>query len=266
MLRIGSAIINDWNATQYDRFGDDRQQAARDLLQAVTLTAPAAIADLGCGSGLSTELLRNRYPDAQITGIDTSPNMLKKAAARVPDAVFAEGDLARFEPAGPLDLIYANASFHWVGDHAQLFPRLLQTLSVGGQLAVQMPDNLHEPSHRLMRDVVGESPFREATAGHNPDRNELLSPSEYFDVLASAGARVRVWRTLYFHELDSVQAIADWFSTTGLKPYLDALPENLRAAYRQRYEEELAEAYPCQQNGHVLMGMPRLFIVAQRLK
>ena len=70
MHRIGSAIVNDWNATQYDRFGDDRQQAARDLLQAVTLTAPAAIADLGCGSGLSTELLRNRYPDAQITGID----------------------------------------------------------------------------------------------------------------------------------------------------------------------------------------------------
>lgn len=175
-------------------------------------------------------------------------------------------DLARFDPPEPLDLIYANASFHWVEDHRQLLPRLLKTLNTGGQLAVQMPDNLHEPSHRLMREVAGESPYREAMVGAGPDRGELLHPGEYFDVLSKAGAQVRIWRTHYYHELENVAAIADWFATTGLKPYLDALPESLRTAYRERYVQRLTDAYPRQAGGRVLLGMPRLFMVAQRLK
>lgn len=258
------SVIGDWNAEAYDAFGDQRQRAAKDLLAGIGQLDPDSIVDLGCGSGLSTEILRLRWPKARIQGIDLSPDMLSQAASRVPDADFALGDIADYQPDAPVDLIFANASLHWVGAHQKLLPRLLLSLTPGGVLALQMPANLDEPSHRLMRDIIDEPPYADALGSGRPDRPALQSSEVYYDCLCRAGAQVDIWTTSYRHVLASASSIADWFATTGLKPYEDALAEPLRAAYRSDYVAALEQAYPQQQDGKVLLRMPRLFIVARR--
>lgn len=224
------------------------------------------VCDLGCGSGLSTALLARRWPGAKITGVDNSANMLDRARERVPGAELVLADIAEFEPTGAQDLIFANASLHWLDQHEALFARLLSALNPGGVLAVQMPDNWDEPSHRLMREIAAREPFAAFFTGAPGKRGALLSTGEYYDCLAGAGAAVTVWTTRYLHALEGADAIADWFSSTGLKPWLDALPDDLRAQYLDSYRAALRHHYPSRADGRVLLAMPRLFIVAQREK
>lgn len=252
----------DWDSGLYDRFGDERQRAAADLLAAVPGHAFARITDLGCGSGLSTALLARRWPEATITAIDTSTDMLAKAHERQPGPRYLRGNIAEFSPKPLQDLLFANASLHWLGDHDRLMPHLLGCLSPGGILALQMPDNLDEPSHRLMDEVAREPPFAEAIGEARPRRHELLSPEAYYDALIPRCASINLWSTRYLHRLPNIDAIADWFASTGLKPYLDALPDSLRTAFRSRYVERLADCYTVRADGRVLLAIPRLFIVA----
>ena len=216
--------MSDWNPALYKRFESERTRPAAELLARVPLEAPAQVIDLGCGPGNSTELLLQRYPAARIVGTDNSPAMLAAARERLPGLTFEEGDIAGWSPARPVDLAYANGSLQWIPDHASLFPRLLAaTRASGGVLAVQMPDNLDQPSHVLMREVAAEPRFAAEIGDPGRVRARILPAEGYYDLLAPR-ADVDVWRTTYFHLMDDAAAIVRWLSATGLKSFVDPLP------------------------------------------
>lgn len=254
----------DWNPTLYARFADERARPVVDLLARVDLEAPRRIVDLGCGAGASTAPLVARWPTADVLGIDTSPAMLDKARAAVPGARFTQVDVAAWAPDTPVDLLFSNATLHWVPDHATLLPRLMGFLAPGGVLAVQIPDNLDEPSHALMREVAAEAPFADLLRDAAGARAALLSFEETYDALAPAAAHVEIWRTTYVHPLAGPEAIVEMVSSTGLKPFVDPLPPDLRADYLARYGEKIAKAYRRCADGRVLFRFPRVFWVAVR--
>lgn len=146
----------DWNPSLYLQFDAERTRPAADLLSRIAHLQVEHAVDLGCGPGNSTRLLRAAWPLATIVGIDNSPAMLVQAAQALPDCEFIDADIARWRPAQPPDVIYANASLQWLTDHETLFPHLVNQLADNGTLAVQMPDNWQEPSHTLMRQVASE--------------------------------------------------------------------------------------------------------------
>ncbi len=253
-----------WSPSQYLKFADERTRPAGDLLAAVPLASVRRAVDIGCGPGNSTELLVERYAGAEIIGLDSSAEMLAAARKRLPQVTFVEADAATWTPEGPVDLLFANATFQWVPDHRAVLKRLFEALPAGGVLAIQMPDNVAtEPSHTLMRALASELPwapkFRVPIA-----REPIASPSEYYDLLQPSAARVDIWHTLYNHPLDGVAAIVAMIRSTGLRPYLARLDENEQAEYLARYQSRLAEAYPPLADGRVLYRFPRLFIVAVR--
>jgi trans-aconitate 2-methyltransferase len=256
----------DWNPALYTRFEDERTRPARDLLARVALDAAAVrkVVDLGCGPGNSTELLVQRFPDAQVTGTDNSEAMLASARERLPRARFEFSDIATWQPATPPELIYANASLQWVPAHETLLPRLLDALAPGGVLAIQMPDNRDEPTHRLMREVAGQAPWVDAIGDFSRFRTDLLGLDGYYDLLAPLAASVDIWRTAYQHPMDTPRAIVDWVRGTGLKPFVDRLPAELQASYLAEYERRIDGAYPARADGRRLLAFPRLFVVATR--
>ena len=255
----------DWDAGQYLKFEDERTRPAADLLRRVPLTTAQLCVDLGCGPGNSTELLVGRFPEARVTGLDSSAAMIAQARKRLPDVIFSEMDLQNWNPPERFDLIYANAVLQWVPNHPALLSRLVSFLKTGGCLAVQMPDNLDEPSHQLMTETARNGPWSDVFATRATPRETLGSPEDYYAWLQRAGCRVDIWRTTYIHALDSANAIVEWFKATGLKPFLDPLPSDRRAAFLKQYEAEIANAYPSQADGKVLLRFPRLFFVAQRM-
>ena len=221
-------------------------------------------ADIGCGPGNSTEVLRERYPQARIVGLDSSPDMIEAARKRLPDIAFEVADIREWRPKEPLDVILANAVLQWIPDHETLLPALIGKLKPGGALAAQMPDNLDEPSHRLMGEVASDGPWAAKLKDAQCARTERHLADWYFRLLRAHAPHVDIWRTTYFHPLAGARAIVEWLKGTGLRPFLDPLEESEREAFLARYEGEIAEAYPAEPDGTVLLPFPRLFVVAAR--
>ena len=253
-----------WSATQYTKFEKERTRAVRDLLARVVRPDAAAVADIGCGPGNSTEVLAERFPDAVVVGMDSSAEMIESARKRLPAVRFEVGDITEWSwSEGRFDVILANASLQWVPDHGSLLPRLLGKLAPGGVLAVQVPDNRNEPSHRLMEEVAGSGPWAAKLAGAASVMDNRQTADWYFRTLDECGAGVDLWRTTYFHVLKGgAHAIVEWFKSTGLRPFLGPLDAEERAEFLARYEERIGEAYPALADGRVVLPFPRLFFVA----
>jgi trans-aconitate 2-methyltransferase len=249
-----------WSAAQYLKFEPERTRPVRDLVARIPNAEVAGAADIGCGPGNSTEVLRERYPEAHIVGVDSSPDMIMAARGRLPDLTFEVADVRKWRPNAPLDVILANAVLQWIPGHEAVLPALIAKLKPGGALAVQMPDNLEEPSHRLMGEVVRDGPW--AAKLKDAARTERHGANWYFRLLRSHAPHVDVWRTTYFHPLAGARDVVEWLKGTGLRPFLDPLEESEREAFLARYEKAIAVAYPAEPDGTVLLPFPRLFVVA----
>jgi trans-aconitate 2-methyltransferase len=256
--------MEDWSANQYVKFEDERTRAVRDLLAQVPLSAARQVVDIGCGPGNSTELLAARFPQATVTGMDSSTDMLAAARKRLPGCEFIQGDISNWRPAHAVDLFFANAIFQWVPDNEAVMLRLMGDLQPGGVLAVQMPDNRGEPSHVLMDEAAQAGSWSQAYGGRKPGRVRLPAPSHYYDLLVPFAAHINIWHSIYYHQLANAAAIVEWVKSTALRPYLDPLSPSERAGFLADYHERIARAYPALSDGKVLLRFPRLFIVATR--
>lgn len=254
-----------WSAEQYVKFEDERTRPVRDLLTAVPGVYARSVIDIGCGPGNSTEVLIARFPRAVATGMDSSEDMVKAARKRLPEIRFDVADIARWDAQGPYDVILANAVLQWLPDHATLLPALVSKLAVDGSLAIQIPNNLDEPTHRLIREIAADGPWAAKLAESAGQRSPRQSAEWYYRILRPIASRVDIWQTTYHHPLaGGAAAVVEWFKGTGLRPYLDPLNETERASYLKRYTDAVAEAYPALPDGTVLLPFPRLFMVATR--
>jgi trans-aconitate 2-methyltransferase len=254
-----------WSAKQYVAFEDERTRPVRDLLGALPPIDAHTVIDIGCGPGNSTEVLAERYPQSRISGTDSSADMIAAARRRLPRIQFEVQDLQDWHDAGPFDVILANAVLQWVPNHQILLPTLIEKLAPGGALAVQMPDNLEEPAHRLMREVAAAGPWAAKLAQSAGARAPLKGAVWYYELLRPLCAKVDLWRTTYHHSLaGGAAAVVDWFKGSGLRPFLEPLSTVERDAYLERYTAAIARAYPAVADGSVLLPFPRVFLVAIR--
>ncbi|MBH62597.1 MAG: trans-aconitate 2-methyltransferase [Alphaproteobacteria bacterium] len=251
-----------WNPTQYLKFGDLRLRPAIDLLSRVSIESPKHIIDLGCGTGMVSAVLRERWPDARIVGVDDSPEMLAKAREQISGVEWIEADVESWAPDEPPDLIVSNAVLHWLDRHAELIPRLLSTLRAGGVLAIQMPKNFAAPSHTCITHAVNSRPWRELLEPlTRPD--PVASPAQYHALLSSSAVAVDVWEIEYYQVLEGNSPVVEWTSGTILRPLLNALQDTERTEFLRIYERCIEGAYPQGPGGTTLFPFKRLFLVAQ---
>ncbi|HXS95352.1 MAG TPA: methyltransferase domain-containing protein [Candidatus Limnocylindrales bacterium] len=244
-----------WNAAQYLKFGQERTRPSRDLATRVGLADPRRVIDLGCGPGNSTAVLRERWPHAAIRGLDSSPEMIAAARAGQPECEWEIGDIASWAADGEekFDVVFSNAALQWLPRHETLLPRLLGRVAPGGAFAMQIPANPGAVQDRILRDM----------ARGPAQKWDAQSAAFYYDVLAGCGARVDMWTTTYYHLLPNVEAIAEWYKGTAMRPYLDALPDDdARTEFFREYTERLRPHFPPQADGTVLFPFQRLFAIA----
>jgi trans-aconitate 2-methyltransferase len=251
-----------WDPAQYLRFADHRLRPAVDLLNRIDVADPAEVYDLGAGAGNVTRLLKARWPKARITGVDESQEMLARAAAAAPEIAWQRADLATWRPSRPADVIYSNATLHWLGGHDRLFPALFAALAPGGVLAVQMPRNFSAPSHTAIGEVARSGPWR-AKLEPLLRLAPTAEPAFYFGLLAPRAAALDIWETEYLQILEGDHPVKEWVKGTWLRPLLDVLDEPERTQLEARYAELVARAYPRRPDGHTLFPFRRLFIVAK---
>lgn len=252
-----------WDPGAYARFWAERRRPAVDLLARLDLDpAPQHILDLGCGPGTITTLLAERWPGAEVTGVDSSPQMLAEARALLPSVTWVEGDLAGFEPAVAPDLVFTNAALHWVPDHEMLLPRLLGLVAPGGTLAWQVPDGWDDPSHTIAWALAAESPWADRITP-TIDPHPLLTPAAYLDLLLPRAAEVDLWTTTYHHVLDGPDPVVAWYRGSFLRAFLSGLPDDEADAFVAEYARRVALAYPVRPDGRTVLPFRRVFAIAR---
>ncbi len=254
-------MSHDWDPDRYLLFADERSRPFVDLLARVGAGAPERVVDLGCGPGTLTALLARRWPEADVLGVDSSPQMVDRAVADAPPGVrFEPGDVRTWQPARPVDVLVANAVYQWVPGHLDLLPRLVGHVAPGGWFALQVPGNHDEPSHTLLRDLAADPRFARHTEG--VARPHSHDPATYAGRLRDLGLDVDAWETTYLHLLHGEDPVLTWISGTGARPTLQALPDDLREEFVADYRALLREAYPSGPHGTTL-PFRRVFVVAR---
>lgn len=253
-----------WDPHLYMKFAGERTQPALDLATRIPLAHPQSIMDLGCGVGNSTTILHNRWPDAKITGLDSSDAMLEEANKKNPKIDWLKANIASWKPQNCYDLIFSNAALQWVPNHDRLFCNLLRYVNHSGFLAVQMPYHYTSQLHKIIIEISHKSQWTKRLEGA---RKALTShtPSFYYDLLHSNCSQIDLWQTDYYHIMESPKAILEWISGTGLRPYLEALGnDNDRRKFKALILEEYRQAYPRRKDGMVLFPFSRLFLLLRK--
>ncbi|MGN0171801.1 MAG: methyltransferase domain-containing protein [Acutalibacteraceae bacterium] len=252
---------SDWNAEQYMAFARERTQPAVDLINRIGI-CPNSILDIGCGPGNSTDMLLHRWNTAEIVGIDSSDSMLKKARDAHPAVNFVKctvpDELNRLN--GPFDLIFSNACIHWIAGHEKLLTDMMHIVSDNGALAVQIPFIQKAPFYRILYRLIDDKwpTLKGIRLFHN------LMPEEYDKLLSRISSHFDMWETTYYHRVNGYEGVLDWYKGSGLRPYLDRLNRDEKSAFSADLLAAVEEQYSQQDDGCVILKMPRLFFCAYK--
>jgi trans-aconitate 2-methyltransferase len=282
-----------WDAALYQRFGGERARPFFDLLARVGAELPGYVVDMGCGPGNLTAMLAERWPLADVCGVDNSPQMIEAARQLAPAGALQSGsarsgsarsagsagsrspmtshapglsfmldDIRHWEPQSLPDVIICNAVLQWVPGHRELLVRWADQLADDGWLAFQVPGNFDQPSHAILRAMAASARWRPLLRDVELNR-QSADPADYAELLARAGSEVDAWETTYVHILQGENPVLEWFQGTGLRPVLAVLDEDQAADFLAEYGEQVREAYPPSSFGTIL-PFRRVFAVAHR--
>lgn len=254
-----------WDPSRYVQFGDYRNRPFFDLVGRIRAGKPRVVVDLGCGPGNLTATLAERWPKADVIGLDSSEEMLLHAAAdaALPNLTFNLGEIPEWVPPAGTDVVVSNAALQWVPGHMDLLKKWLDALEPGAWVALQVPGNFNAPSHALMRELADSASWADRLSGVLRHSDAVGEPDEYLEVMLDAGYEADAWETTYYQVLQGENAVLEWVRGTGLRPVLAALPPEEAVSFEAEYSALLDKAYPATGHGTVF-PFRRIFAVAHK--
>jgi trans-aconitate 2-methyltransferase len=159
-------------------------------------------------------------------------------------------------------VLFSGATLQWIPDHKQLLPRLFSFVRAGGAFAVQLPANQEAPLHHALLRISRRGEWKPFVAGCE-DLIVYQPPVFYYGILSALSRRIHMWKTTYYHVLQDHQELINWYSSTGMRTYLERLPEeSQRELFGRQVLEECRDSYPRQKDGRIIYPFDRLFFVA----
>jgi len=256
--------VEDWNVKLYGQFEKERAQPSIDLINRIEADSLQKIIDIGCGSGMSTIPLRNRFKKAEITGVDFSTSMLNKAKEMMSDVIWLQRNCSKpLTDLGKFDLVFSNAALQWLGNQRKVIKNLSDILLPDGLLAVQVPYFSAMTIENCIKDVV-KTYKADIFNGIEEELFKCYPPAFYYNELGRHFAEIDLWQTNYFHIMNTHEEILEFCKSTGLRPYVERLEASEREEFYQRILDEIKKQYATQENGRVLFEFKRIFFIAKK--
>jgi trans-aconitate 2-methyltransferase len=252
-----------WDPAQYEKFKAERARPFFDLLTHLEGISPATIVDLGCGTGELTAELAKKWPQAQVVGVDSSPEMLEKTKPFASECLrFMQCDIGRWSPEKPVDLIFSNSALHWLKPHEEQVRRLASLIAPEGTFAFQAPNQHREPSHASIHELQNAPEWKPLIGSQESDVY-LAEPEWYLDTLQRMGFTTQLWETTYYQVLQGEDAVLEWVKGTALRAVLEKLSVEQQERFLTQCAERFRKAYPKREGG-TLFPYRRIFVVAKR--
>lgn len=256
--------MEDWNVTLYRQFEIERAQPSIDLVNRIEGDSFKRIIDIGCGSGMSTLPLRNRFKEAEIFGADSSPSMLTQAKETVKDVTWLERDCSKpMDDLGQFDLIFSNAALQWFENQAKVIKNLSGMLLPKGLLAVQIPYFSAMTIADCIKKAV-QTYDPDIFKGIEKDLHRSYAPGFYYDILTNHFSKIELWQTNYFHQMNGHEDILEFCMSTGLRPYANRFAENQKAEFYNKVLNEVKKGYTVQKDGKILFEFKRIFFIGMK--
>ena len=253
-----------WNPDLYLKFQKERTQPSIDLVNRIEIENPKKIIDVGCGPGNSTEILRSRWINSEIIGIDNSDQMIEKAKKKYPYGTWKLNDAMDIDKFGKFDIVFSNAVLQWIPNHEKLIPHLLNHVAADGVLAVQVPQNQFSVLHKALIEIADENEFKEYTQ----DAKKILNyrtGEYYYNLLCDSVKEFYMWETTYLHILENHEDLIEWYKSTGMKPFLQSLPtEALKTRLINKIYKKCKNGYKYQKDGKIIYPFNRLFFIGYK--
>jgi trans-aconitate 2-methyltransferase len=230
--------MSDWDAVTYDRISDPQFGWALEQLERLTLEGDEVVLDAGCGSGRVTAELAERVPRGRVYGVDASPAMVEHAQQALDDrATILCQDLVALQLPEPVDVVFSNATFHWIHDHDGLFAAIHRSLKPGGRLLAQCGGRGNIDAFRRAADeVAAEQAFASHFEGWQRPWN-YATAEETADRLTRVGfTTVETWL-----EPKRVHPQRLFVETVCLLRHLEPLPPELRHPFVDRVLDRVGE-------------------------
>jgi trans-aconitate 2-methyltransferase len=252
----------DWNADLYNRFSKERMQPAIDLVNRIHKQAKInRILDVGCGTGMSTQPLFEKWGKAEIIGIDNSESMLKKAREWNKDIQWVIKDCNNsLENLGKFDLVFSNAALQWMDNQGAVIKNLINLLTQRGILAIQIPSFQHMKISDCIQKAVHKFGI-ERFGGFQQETCICHDMKFYYNQLKDGLEEIQLWQTNYYHIMNGHIEILEFIRSTGLKPYLDMLDEEDSKDFLEYVISEVKLQYGVQDDGKILFEFKRLFFM-----
>lgn len=256
--------MSDWNAKQYSIFKKERTLPSVDLANAIIKDNVQSVLDIGCGIGNSTAVIKNRFPQADVIGIDNSDDMLDSARKNNPDIKFIKLDAGKEieNITDRFDVVFSNACIQWIPNHKQILQNFIRLLNDDGILAIQIPQQCKHPMHKIIKSVAESDKWKNNISSARIFHN--LKEDEYFDILSDISNDFRIWETVYYHQMPSHKSIVEWYKGTAMRPFLEQLSDPDKEEFEHDVLVETQKSYPVQKNGQIIFRFPRLFFTARK--
>jgi trans-aconitate 2-methyltransferase len=236
-------MTHEFDGKKYEEASAHQKEWGTKLIAELHLQGTERILDLGCGDGAISAQIADLVPAGEVVGIDASRGMIEAAQSKSrKNLQFCLMDINKLNYVEQFDIVYSNATLHWIKDHRRLLRNVGRALRNGGRLRFNFAGE-GNCSHffSVIRETMSAGQFAVHFAGF--DWPWYMPSVEEYSALMDAGGmdHGRVWGENADRYFPDAEAMIKWIDQPSLVPFLTHVPDEDKVAFREYVIKRMME-------------------------
>jgi trans-aconitate 2-methyltransferase len=236
-------VAHEFDGREYEKASAHQKEWGTTLITELSLQGTEHVLDLGCGDGTLTARIADLLPHGRVIGLDVSQGMIEAAQPKAKRNLrFVLMDINNLHFHEEFDLVFSNATLHWVKDHQRLYENVGRALRPGGRLRFNFA-GAGNCSHliEIVREAMSLPLFSPYFAGFQWPWY-MPGIDEYAALVESSGLQaVHVWGENADRFFADAEAMIRWIDQPSIVPFLTFIPQEQRKEFRDYVVRRMIE-------------------------